>query len=806
MQNDITINDRQFLEAESASSLNVSSVLRVTTGLACVTTAIVGAAFALNLFPESYESSASHRNETARFTAVHLAQVIQASDDALIQETLNATVRRTPALRYAHLQRTNNQIAGVAGKLPQDEPGHYCQVPILIGGKLWGNLTLNFDDNREVGLTTWATDPNIRLGLFFISASCVGYYVFLRRTVGTIEATVPPHFRATIDSLTQGLVVLDQKQRILLANKAFACLRGRASEDIEGQHMRDLPWIGSAAADSPWAHTLQSGMPQVGRMMRLLGSEGQERVLRVNTAPLSDNSTSAHGVFVSFDDVTQLEERNAELTEMLKRLRDSRDQVHRQNQELQVLATRDPLTHALNRRCFFDQLKNLWSASVRYDYALSCIMLDVDHFKRVNDTHGHAVGDTVLRGLSGILTKTLRGADIVCRYGGEEFCILLPHTEMQEARRAAEKIREAVESAQLAGVNLTISAGVSSVGCGADSPEKLIDHADRSLYEAKRLGRNRVVTCDTISTEHDSDVPVLLDNDAATAGPNAAPIPFQTVSALSSALAYRDAATAEHSRRVADICVRFASDLMSMRDCYILENAALLHDIGKIGVPDSILLKPGRLTDGEWTIMRSHDRIGQEIIRSTFACDELANIVETHGTPFADSSDLCLGARVLAIADSFDSMVTDRVYRRGRSVDEAFVELRRCAGDQFDPEIVELFISTYRTRQQDRKTDSAVVNKKIALRLGMQIESLARALDEQDIIGLAELTLDILDTTAACQLDEISQLASQLNSVATPEAEWTDCLTLTLDLLECCRKAQRVHLENSTVEEATGVL
>ncbi len=804
MTHDIRVHERQFLDSHSATSLNVSSVLRITSGLACVTTLVVLAAFMLQLLPAPATPEVG-RLATANRMADEVARLIEAGSDGQIHQLLLAEVKGKSYLRYAHVQRQDGRISGVAGELPTDEPGHYCQRPIFVDGQRWGNLSLNFEKERGLGWTTWATQPRIRLGLFFVSASCVGYYIFLRRTVGSIEATVPPHFRATIDSLTQGLVVLDRKQRILLANHAFASLRGRASGEMESCDIRELPWIGMPASEAPWDRTLRSGTPETGCMVRLLGHDGQERILRVNTAPLRDHGSLAHGVLISFDDVTLLEERNAELTDMLRRLRNSRDQIHRQNQELQVLATRDPLTHAFNRRCFFDQLKNFWSASVRYNHALSCIMLDVDHFKDINDTHGHAVGDAVLRGLAVIMAKTLRTADIICRYGGEEFCVLLPHTQIEEALRAAEKLREAVESTELAGVRLTVSVGVSSIGCGADAPERLIDRADRSLYEAKRLGRNRVVSCDTLlASDNEQVVPTLLDDNETAGRPHAAPIPFQTVSALANALAYRDAATAEHSRRVADICVRFASDLMSMRDCYILENAALLHDIGKIGVPDSILLKPGRLTEEEWKVMRSHDRIGQEIIRSTFACEELASIVETHGVPFAQGGqELPLGARILAIADSFDSMVTDRVYRSGRSVEEAFDELKLCAGEQFDPDIVELFISTYHSRKQDRAADRSVVNKKIALRLGMQIESLARALDEQDIIGLAESTLDLLDTTAACQLEEIAALASQLNSVATPEAEWTDCLTLTLELLDCCRRTQRVHLESCEADVTT---
>ncbi len=512
MTHDIQVHERQFLASHSAVTLNVSSVLRITAGLASVTTLVVLAAWGLRLLPEPSVNSETSRRATANRLTQEVARLIEAGGERQIHDRLLEEVNVQTDLRYAHVQRQDGRISGVAGVLPTDEPGHYCQRPIFVGGHRWGSLSLNFERERGLGWTNWARQPRIRLALFFISASFVGYYIFLRRTVGSIEATVPPHFRATIDSMTQGLVVLDRKQRILLTNHAFASLRGKASGEIESCNIRELPWIGTSANDTPWVRTLRSGTPETGCMMRLLGHDGQERILRVNVAPLRDNGTLAHGVLISFDDVTLLEERNAELTQMLQRLRDSRDQIHRQNQELQVLATRDPLTHAFNRRCFFDQLKNFWSASVRYKHALSCIMLDVDHFKNINDTHGHAVGDAVLRGLADILARTLRTADIVCRYGGEEFCVLLPHTRMDDALRAAEKLREAVEETELAGVRLTVSIGVSSIECGADAPERLIDRADRSLYEAKRLGRNRVVSCDTLSAgEADQVVPALLD-------------------------------------------------------------------------------------------------------------------------------------------------------------------------------------------------------------------------------------------------------------------------------------------------------
>ena len=799
-------NNYANLASDRTSSFQISSVMRVTFGLSFVTTLVVAAALSLPQFatPTVASRAKSQRQRQATRLAVHLKALVRADRADATTTALQAVVASTPDLRFAQLQSMDGRVLAAAGRMPSHHDRQNVHVPISIDDRPWGQVTLQYWQ-PSVGAASPLWSSRLRLGCFLVAASTVGYYVFLKRTVGTLEAAVPPHFRATIDSLPQGLVVLDTKGRILLANRAFASLRGKTSQEIEGSDMAELPWMGENATHAPWDHTLHTGHEDDDITMRLLSSDGQARSLRVSSCPLRDGNEELQGVLASFDDVTLLEERNAELTQMLHQLRDSRDQIHRQNQELQVLATRDPLTHALNRRCFFDQLKNFWSAAVRYDHSLSCIMLDVDHFKAINDQHGHAVGDAVLRGLARVISKATRCSDIICRYGGEEFCILLPHTPMDDARSAAEKIRSLVATEAIAGVSCTVSLGVSSIRTGGDSPEQLIDRADRALYAAKNQGRNRVLTCgDVDMSDVEAPNPCLLEDNHDANMPSTAPIPFQTVSALTNALAYRDAATAEHSRRVADICVRFASDLMSMRECYILENAALLHDIGKIGVPDSILLKPGPLTDEEWKVMRSHDRIGQEIIRSTFGCEELAEIVDTHSTPFADGQpSLTLGARILAIADSFDSMVSDRVYRPGRSVDEAFAELTRCAGEQFDPELVELFISTYRERQQDQDKDSAVVNKKIALRLGIQIESLARALDSQDVASLGELTDNLLDTTAACHLGEVADLATQLNNRIKNDADWTDCVSLTLELLDCCRQAQRVHLQSVDDLEGT---
>ena len=240
---------------------------------------------------------------------------------------------------------------------------------------------------------------------------------------------------------------------------------------------------------------------------------------------------------------------------------------------------------------------------------------------------------------------------------------------------------------------------------------------------------------------------------------------------------------------------------MPLSECYILENAALLHDIGKIGIPDSILLKPGALSDQEWNIMRAHDEIGVEIIRSTFACDKLTAIVCHHHAKFGGSTDdgpygeaIPLGARILTICDAYDAMVTDRVYRPGRSHEEAISELRHCAGRQFDPQLVERFAHVVSEAKAHQDLDTSQISKTAALRLGVQIESLVRAIDNEDVSSLRELARVVRETAAEFEVTPVAELAGQLESRMDESKEWVEVLQLTLQLMEMCRQTQRSHL------------
>ena len=247
----------------------------------------------------------------------------------------------------------------------------------------------------------------------------------------------------------------------------------------------------------------------------------------------------------------------------------------------------------------------------------------------------------------------------------------------------------------------------------------------------------------------------------------------------------------------------------------MLEIAALLHDIGKIGVPDKVLLKAGPLTPEEWKMMRRNDVIGAEITRVSFGSSELSKIVECYqahyGSPcvrpdLPAGTQIPLGARILAIADAYDSMVSDRLYRKGCPTEEAFAELRKCAGSQFDPELVERFISVVRDR--DLKTDKTVsgVSRETALAIGLQVERLLAALDAQDHEALEVICGRVQSTAEKHGAAEIAAKASEVCSILEVDSDTHGLVEAAYELLDLCRSTQAAFLNtvDPDLDDAPG--
>ncbi len=816
----------------------LTATTRVTIGLVCLSVSIWLLAATLGFVPDRRHAVTEGRAKLCEAVAINCSLLAGKGDLKRMEAGMIALAERNPDVVSAAIRRADGSLAVDINEhrkhwsiaAGEHSNSTHMQVPVMAGEQFWGTVEVRFRDAPKSAWFAWLAHPLIKLMVFVACASYLMYFFYLRKMLAHLDPSkvIPHRVRATLDTLAEGLLVLDKNERIILANRAFAETVGRTADELVGRRAADLPWTIQAEqptdAAYPWSKAIREGERQIGNMLVMGGNGSDQRIFKVNASPILGGRGEYRGALASFDDVTIIEQNRADLQKMLDTLSTSRDEIRRQNEALERLATIDPLTNCLNRRSFFRDLETNWSNAQRHGHPLSCLLVDIDYFKSINDTHGHSVGDMVLQKVSEILRSGRRDCDLVCRYGGEEFCILLPFTDLDDAYAVAEKCRQAIETTPFNGLSITASVGVSSRSLEPRDPQELIDQADKALYAAKRGGRNRVVSWNEVPADEADD---FAKNDTASrrdsvahGGQNGKPkamtldltdamedpaIPFHAVTALHSALAYRDASTAEHSRRVADLCVATAAGLMSIRDSYILEIAALLHDIGKIGVPDSILLKPGPLTQEEWKVMSIHDHVGVEIVQSTFTSPRLAEIVASHhawydGNPrdadLPKGEDIPLGARILAICDAYDAIVSDRVYRKGRSQEEAFTELRRCADKQFDPDLVERFIEVVEARNNTHATSAPDSSKAAALSYGMQIERMTDALERNDIDSLAALASRLNMTATKYNETNIADIAAELQSAASADdADLKMLVELTSDLLNHCRSAQRAYLD-----------
>ncbi len=375
----------------------------------------------------------------------------------------------------------------------------------------------------------------------------------------------------------------------------------------------------------------------------------------------------------------------------------------------QQAATTDRLTHLMNRPTMLAQLFQEVDRASRYGRPLSVAFVDLDHFKNINDTYGHAVGDVVLRGVADVFRENLREVDAVGRYGGEEFVVVLPETPVEEATAVAEKLRLLMLKLRFdAGDGTMLTVSVSIGVAGGQGPrlrvDELIRDADAAMYSAKSLGRNQTF----VFSEPDDDARIPRAPITAAGRAMAAEVGRTArqaaEAALSAAVSPLPHYRGKPSSLIAAIAVRLARELgLPEQEVERIRVASLLHDIGKVAVPEQILEKPGPLTTDEWQSVVQHPRIGQVII------DQVANVRDAgaiilhhherfsgHGYPYGlRGSDIPLGARIVAIADAYDAMVHDRPYRQGIGHDAAVAELRRHADVQFDPQLVHLFCDVF---------------------------------------------------------------------------------------------------------------
>lgn len=358
----------------------------------------------------------------------------------------------------------------------------------------------------------------------------------------------------------------------------------------------------------------------------------------------------------------------------------------------------DPVTGTLSHSVIHRVLEQRSQQALQHQQPLALLRLDIDRFSLLNATYGHDAGDRVLRRVAQTLQQLLPDSALVGRYDADEFLILLPHTERAQALTIAHHLRERIQRDVLLqgrhgqAVPLTVSIGVACLPEDAVDVPQWLAAAQQALLLAQRNGEG-------VADSRSSGRTRYRFSEEGT---------FSTLEALVTAIDHKDHYTRRHSEQVAEFALWIAEELhLPEEQRQLLHLAGLVHDVGKIGIPDEVLMKPDLLTTEEYETMKQHALIGASMVAALPGLEPLVPLVRSHherwdGEGYPDGlagEEIPFLARVLAVADAFSAMTTDRPYRQGMSWQSALLELQRQRGKQFDPVVVDAFVTAVFKRQ-----------------------------------------------------------------------------------------------------------
>lgn len=499
----------------SLRSFHLSPAVRVSLGLSSLLVAIVLILdLVFGVMPDQTSLLRQVRERTSENLAVQIAAISRGDDTRPLYKTLREAITRDTQILSIAVRKQNDDIVAEAG----DHSQHWVtgsdkrstldnvRVPLFVGNEHWGDVEISFRSATPHTLKDWLRQPTVFLILTLGFTGFVLFTLYLRRVLEHLDPStvIPDRVRQAFDSFSEGVMVVDPAGRIMLANAAFRNWVQSDGGNLHGQRAHEIPWLRAALSGElkshPWMIAMTQGRAHKGDYLEFKKHSGEELKTIVNCAPIQDGRGNVRGCIVTFDNVTELERINRELTAAMRELEDSRTQIEKQNEDLRKLATRDSLTGCLNRRAFHEQLEDLVVKARDAGRGLACIMTDIDHFKSFNDRFGHAVGDSVLQTVARFLFGGLRENDLLCRYGGEEFCIILPDVPLEVAQTIAERLRSSIETRTAMGIRsaqtpkVTSSFGIAGLTPEIRNPSELIDRADKALYAAKKAGRNCVKT------------------------------------------------------------------------------------------------------------------------------------------------------------------------------------------------------------------------------------------------------------------------------------------------------------------------
>ena len=761
------------------------------------------------MIPFENNQAQRDRQDISRQLAAGCSSYLSNKDNNGLQKSCRAALIQIADLKSLSIIRHDAMVLYASPDhnrhwtLKPDEPSNINQVriPLDRGNKTFAELEIAFEPiSQSYGptLVKWLILLLVGFALNFGSFS-----FFLSRTLGVLDpkSAVPKRVRNTLDTLVGGVVILDSTGKIILVNDSFSKGVDRRTDELLGESLSELPWRKETNEEWPWDYALREHAQKTAVKVHLTRGLEKELTFVVNATPVLDGDERVSGALISFEDITVMESQRKDLLQALSDLELSKEQIRRQNEVLHELASRDGLTGALNRRALFEKIEANWTERNKGDRGLITIMMDVDHFKKLNDQHGHAAGDAVLKDLVKTVEKLIGTSATLARYGGEEFCVTMDAATVDEGVAMAEQIRVGIQRHLADPFNVTASIGISSSNFGASSLQAQIEQSDRALYAAKHGGRN-AVRCWNLQLEIDAQE---ADRKKATKLSSLDieehPISYHSVVTLNAAMSHRLPDIAAHSHRVAEMSVVLARGMMSIAQLYALEIAAMLHDVGVVGTPDadSIVLLHS-LTPQHDALIANHIRVGTEIAKTVFHADELLDILRYQSHPFGGSGDVVgeaipLGARIIAIVNAYDAMTSELV-GTPCSHEVAIERLRNGSGTLYDPTLVEKFTDSPMGWRSAGLSIESDMNDQHAIMIGYQLERVIHGFDSRNPLVLKSRLQTLQDIAHTIDMPIIAAIIQELASEADRKAvaDWDSLLPMLQDLIELCLTIQRAYL------------
>jgi diguanylate cyclase (GGDEF)-like protein len=483
----------------SVPMLKLSPSVSITFGLVTLTLLMFMALdMGLGVVPNDEQNTINLREKVSINLALQLGSLLRTEDKKELLQVMNAVQERDDDILSIAIRHISGELMAQSGfhtkywvPPPENQSTlNHVRVPLLVEDRQWASLEISFLAQGDGSYVEVLKKPAIALPLSLILGGSVFYYLYLRRALQHLDPTkvVPDRVSTALDTLAESVMIIDTRGRIMLVNESFKRLHRDATQVSIGQAVEDLVWLNAgfdgSEGETPWGQVLRTKEGVARQSIKIPKGFNGDRELRVNASPVFDGYDKLRGCMVSMQDVTDL--------------LDAVSQIQLQNKKLHQLAHYDQLTGLFNRHAFFERGGQYFDDHKESQKPLACVMCDIDKFKRINDDYGHSAGDDAIQVVTGFLKDMVRASDIVGRYGGEEFCVVLPGATQEIAERVAERFRRRIEAEagkgvpSVPGLIITSSFGIAVMNPEAETLADLIDQADQALYHSKENGRNRV--------------------------------------------------------------------------------------------------------------------------------------------------------------------------------------------------------------------------------------------------------------------------------------------------------------------------